>query len=559
MNLVLRNNAASEQEKQQAQVAFAQEMERIQMREEQQGIVLEAQKRALVRKWSAIRPDMTGEFQKSIAMNKALYELDRVGPKTSTHFQKVQEQQQIAAQIGMTVEYVQRQDRTARLAKEAQDTLNTKKAAGEMKQDDFLLVADSYVTASMDAILGLAGDAKRAAASGNATGVTQARGAMVEAITALKSNMQRLRMQFNAENNVLVDTSNLEKYIDDTTKLLLNSFTTGDARDVAAIADMANEDAAALWSQNFIRAHWGMDLPPKLSIRMTNMIFDGIVKLKDGTFFSELRKPGGFENLVEQARVGSPEARQSFWLFRVMLPDLVNMSRNPNANLSPEQLMILDSVARTISEGQLPTADVAAKAGPLLAAMYKGVEVNPDATPEEKGFVSKAQQRNTFESFMNDWRAKDILNPNSDGVKKLRNLPPAEYNHDFSEYVEKPIAREWMGLDPELKTAVRFSATDTERPFSVQWPEGMAIHGGSRFSDITKFTQMLNDGYRARSNTRRGGTADGMEWAALFNDTYLQPALETQSVTNNEGIEEVTVSAPSVIQITEEDMAKYGN
>ena len=557
MNVVLRNEGVSEGDKEQARIAFAQEMERISMREEQQGIVLESQKRALVRKWAAVRPDMTQEFQRSIAMNKALYELDRVGPKTTTHFQKAQEQQQLAAQMGMTVEYIQRVDREATLMKEAQNRLAIKKAAGEALADDFQLVADTYVSASMTAILGYAGEAQRAVMRGDGRGVENARGAMVQSITELKTNLQKLRIQFNQENNVLVDTTRLEKEIDDTTRMLLNSFTTGNARDVAAIADMAAEDASALFAQNFIRAHWGMDLPPKLSIRMTNMIFDGIVKLKDGTFFSELRKTGGFENLVEQARVGSPEARQSFWLFRVMLPDLINMSRNPNANVSPDQIDIIDSVARTISEGQLPTPEMAAKAGPLLAALYKGVAVNPDATDEERAFVSKAEQRNTFESFTNSWRAKDILNPNSDGAKRLRNLPQGEYNQNFSEFVEKPIAREWMDLDPQLKTAVTFNPNNNERPFSVEWPEGTAIHGGSRFSDITKFTQMLNDGYRARANTRRGGTAEGMDWARMFNDNYLQPAIETQSVTNNEGIEEVTVQAPIVI--TDEDMAKYAD
>lgn len=555
-----RNELLRDQDSSNDQLAldtFARKMEDITLMEQQQGIPMEARKRALVRQWSVIRPDLQGEFQKTLAINKALNELDKTSPKVDKIFEKVSAQQQEAYQTGSTVEWVQRKDMTISRAAEAEARLKMLESAGKATADDFQLywteISKAHLTAAQQALF----EGERAARVGSASGVVAAKQKLLVLQENLLHQLEMERMKWNNTKGLLVDTSRIEAYIKNTVGVWTDALSTGDARDVAAVADMAkNDQADALLAKYLAREYPYLGEiveSPRVAGRLIGVIVDNAVKtFKGGSVFDSWSKQQGFAQWANLARQYNPQARMELAAVSVHLPWFREQLYNPNVPLSPATREMMKIGLDTLATGRVPDQRLSAEMAPVLTQLLSAVEKDTRLSTEEKAAVNGAQADLGWKSW-GGWnsifRPMDILKPDSVNVEKIRQQPSVEYKASWDKYVETPLTEDFWKLEPLAQAAIQFNPENTTAPFSVMWPTGTVVHGSRKFSDAQTYAQQLNEAFQARVNTRYNGLASAMEWAQDFYQNTRSFIPQTQP--EEEGVidlttkmEEITVEAP---------------
>lgn len=507
---------------------FNRELESLNLREAQQGVVLDSNKRALVRRWMNIRPDLTPAFQKALGIDKAVSDMRSQSATAAssmlTEHMKLQ-QQSLAERT--TVGMLQYEKNVARRSQLLQDQNTIRAEQGKMQQRDFDVEIQTRINEAVSATYNrFTAKLVQAALAGDPKAVMQI-SAVSEALNReIRAAIWKLKAQYESEYDIYLDDATAIEYATNLINNQKTMLTTGDVQNLHAINKMLEDDKlSALWHQIFPY------MAPEIAAQVGPRIFVNAFE-KAPQIMSIIDDPRrGLPALARAERAGDPNAMLAMSGLRAFSSNLATAFEGSPLVKDDNAVRIMGSYFQTMLSGLPPDPGIMAEAGPILAQLYSGAANDPRLDPDERRQAHEHLISNTVGSYDNVWRDADIMNPNSDGAKAMRNLPRSEWEK-ATQQIANVLEGKVRQVAPEWAAAVKYTPGNPE-PFSYDMAAAInaggavAASGSSAARDTQAAIAEMNKYYRMMSSTRPT-VHDADTWAdEIYSERFKQENVQT--------------------------------
>lgn len=508
-----RNEALYDRDDQNDAVAleqFNRELERINSREQQQGIVLDSNKRALIRRWMSIRPDLTEFFNQALTLDKKIGEMRaESATATSNMLTEYESLTRQALANGTTVGMEQIRAATLRRVEDIAKDVEVRQNIGKLQQKDFDDVTYQAIHAEYINLFNQVQPLFSQAIQGDARAVNQIRFIVTQGRETLQALLIKEKVSFEKNNNVIIDTQEIQEYIDKSLTGLSDIISTADVRSYYDIKRMMQEkETASLYAAMF---PW---LPPRVADDVGRTLVTEIFK-NVSVYGRMLSDPSrGLPSMAAAERAGSPEGQMAMSFLRLYTEQFAKVFNGSPLAKNSESVVVMNSLFTLLQTGQPIPDDIARAANPIINNMLSTVLGSPSASPEIKGRASNAIVKNTVDSYNTVFGEGNIFNPNSTGSKEMKALNDAAWASAV-----QPIANDLVQETEdarELFPAITFDPNRAE-PFGVSGQELSRIRGRvDAPSYLVNAIKEMNKYYRMVAATRPNGKGAANKWANEF-------------------------------------------
>lgn len=493
---------------------FNREIERINLREQQQGIVLDSAKRAVVRKWVSTRPDLTEFFGKALTLDEKISKMrEESANYASSQLSKFQELQQRALANGTTIGMEQMDDRLKREVAMVGERLQLATDSGKLDQPMFTQGMMNAANAELNQLSSVVMPLFRAAVQGDARAASQIKATVNEYRRKISNALVQSKAGYESETGQIVNLDEVNTYVNNYLDNLDAMITASDVRTFHDIERMAQDEETWGW------AHTMIPWLPKDAIEKIGVpiILDILKNSAEHT--RKLRTQ--FAAVAAAEAAGSPEAQRAMTYLRMHSEQMAKSFMGSPLAGNAENVKVMQALLRTLSSGQIVPQDLAMQANPIMNAVLFNIDTS-NASPTVLTNLETAQIANTISSYNSSFVTGNILNPNSKGARQLQGFDQAKW-----EQAVQPLADQLVAAIGEVREEERAAFTfDPSKPNPFAYDSNIMRQVTGRADAKSSFVdaiEELNKYYNMVAATRRGGQPMANAWARRFIETQLQP------------------------------------
>lgn len=520
---------------------FNREIERINLREQQQGIVLDSAKRAVVRKWITARPDMTEFFGKALTIDEKIGKMrEESANYASSQLSKFQELQQRALANGTTIGMEQMDDRLKREVAMVGERLNLAVNSGKLDQPAFTQEMMKGANAELNQLNLTVMPLFRAAVQGDARAASQIKAVVNQYRMSISSNLIQSKAGYESSTGQIVNLDEVNTYVNNYLDNLDAMITASDVRTFHEIERLVQDEDTWGW------LHTMMPWIPKDAIEKVGVpIYLDIMK-NTAAYSRQLRD--GFARTAVAEAAGDPNAQRAMTYLRMHSEMMAKSFLGSPLAQNSENVQIINNLLRSLSSGQLVDETLAIQANPIINAVLFNIDTS-NASPTVLGNIEKGQVATTVSSYNSVFSTGNILNPSSKGARQLQGFDQAKW-----EQAVQPLADQLVSTIGEVREEERAAFTfDPSKPNPFGYDSNIMRQVTGRADAKSSFVdaiEELNKYYNMVAATRPSGKPAANVWAQRFIETQLQPPqIETPSTQAQQAVSRGPTSrgnAPSV-------------
>lgn len=487
---------------------FNREIERINLKEQQQGIVLDSAKRALVRKWTNVRPDLTEFFTKGLALDEKIGKMrSEAANYASQQMTEWQKTYQTSLANGTTVAIEQSRARWLAKAQEVEARLSIASDSGKLGQVDFNESLRTTVNAELGNVNATIYPLTQRAMAGDSAAITNIRDKITQARLRIDNGLLAGQMKWQQETGQIIDTTPLKELSNNYLDNLEQIITYQDQRAASEVRNMANDEALFNLLHSYMP--W-IDrlLIPEIGVATYSKIIQGAA-----THQKNLKER--FATLAVGEAAGNPQAQEAISFLRIHSEQLAQAMMGHPLGQNTEAVQIMNALIGLLQRGQVIPPELAAKANPIINEVLFSTISSGTLTPQQQRNATSGLIRNTVDSYDSFWGQGNIFNAGSVGAKAMQALAQNEW-----ELAVQPIATELQTVVsqiPENELPAFTFDPNKEEPFAYDANVMRSVRG--RFDAPTYFVDAiteLNKYYKMLTTTRTNGKPAANMWATDY-------------------------------------------
>lgn len=515
-----------------ARIRFAAKMEDINLREQQLGISLDANRRSVVRQYMQLRPDMASVWSDALTFEKKLEELRSESANyASEELTQFQVLSQRALANGTTVAQEMLSERLITKAKESANNLQLMKDRGTINGPAIVAGVINGLSAELNAVMQDATSNARLAMAGQPELLSATRARVLEARTVLQGHIIMAEMKAK-EDGMIVDLTEVKTYVNNYLEGIDSLLTEGNLQALTAAKEKMNDDAlVALW-----HSYWPWIHP----LILKKKGFDLWDESRRGMwrFFQKLEDEQGFANLVEAERKGDLGAREALAYARTEREWLKMAFEGSYLKEDAPSVKIMNELFTALSTNAPISGDLASRANPILREMLVGIKktsLPEGVTPASVDARLIETAVAGYDSLWSRFTPEDelpILNPQSPEAQKMRALPASEWGRYVQPLADKLIKSVYA--TGEDKDAIVFSERSG---FTMDDQRMRSIRGRALETQAMKAAlKELNKYYKMVAATRGTGAEAATNWANSFVENYLRTPVASPQTAAQEAV-----------------------